>query len=229
MPGSRTSMPNTALPSTLAGVSRRLSGVADQVELGGILQRDARRAGQPWRRPRSGCRSSTARPFAGLMTKLFSARHEARSTLHFCGGGFISISRAVAPAWRSDSQELRMLCASHHALVAAVCGIDARKLGADLLPIALQLFGQQHGKRGDGALPHLGLVDVERDRIVRAHVDEGVQLREAPAASAAGQRGTAPAGRRRQPRPARQKARGDSWQRRSSHTSRGALATRAAR
>ncbi len=30
----------------------------------------------------------------------------------------------------------------------AVLGLDAGKFGADLLPVALQFFGQQHGKRG---------------------------------------------------------------------------------
>ena len=58
----------------------------------------------------------------------------------------------------------------------AVCRLDARKLGADLLPVALQLLGQQLRERRDGALTHLGLVDLEGDRIVGADLHERIQL-----------------------------------------------------
>src|SRR6185436_4623517 len=44
-----------------------------------------------------------------LITAPFSARHEVGSTFHCFAAAWISISRAVAPAWRSVVHELRTL------------------------------------------------------------------------------------------------------------------------
>ena len=46
---------------------------------------------------------------------------------------------------------------------------------ADLLPIEIQLFGEDHGERGHGALAHFGFAEDECDAIVRRDAHPGVQ------------------------------------------------------
>ena len=66
--------------------------------------------------------------------------------------------------------------AAEHALHGSVLAVHPGKLRADLLPVAFQFLGEEHGERGDGSLPHLRLVNEKRHDIVRAHVDEGIEL-----------------------------------------------------
>jgi hypothetical protein len=44
--------------------------------------------------------------------------------------------------------------------------------GSDLVPVALELFGDQHRQRGHHALAELELVDQNRDRVVGADANE---------------------------------------------------------
>jgi hypothetical protein len=59
----------------------------------------------------------------------------------------------------------------------AVGGIDRGEFGANLLPIAIQLFSQQLRERSHRSLAHLRFVDREGDDVVAADMDEGVQFR----------------------------------------------------
>src|ERR1019366_6137800 len=49
-----------------------------------------------------------------------------------------------------------------------------RKHSANLLPVALQIFGDQHRKRRQHSLPHLRFVNHQRDRIVGSDPDPRV-------------------------------------------------------
>ena len=49
-------------------------------------------------------------------------------------------------------------------------------LGADLLPVALQLFGDQHRERRERALAHLGAGDADHDGVVGPDHDPGRDL-----------------------------------------------------
>ena len=108
MSGRRSSSPNVALPSTLDGVSRRLGDVPikrncvgsfSATFTGGVIF-DAASASEP---------KLARAPVAVLTTKLFSALSCDRPTPHFAAAAPISISRAVAPALRSGSHDVRML------------------------------------------------------------------------------------------------------------------------
>ena len=57
----------------------------------------------------------------------------------------------------------------------AVDGIDRRLRDADLAPIAVELFGEQHGKARVHALSHLAARHDHRDRIVNADLDPAVE------------------------------------------------------
>src|SRR5262245_5960034 len=108
IPGSFTSIPNTALPSTLPGVSRRLVALpisrncdgSFKLTFDGGVSFEAASASAP----------KLNRAFvAVLVTAPAAARQSDFCTPHFCAAASTSISRAVAPARRSDSQDVRML------------------------------------------------------------------------------------------------------------------------
>ena len=107
MPGILTSMPNTALPSVLTGVSSRGTRVPMRRKSFGSLSgassgtgsRAARAASFPY---------ASRRPVGVWITVPFSARQADRSTRHVSAAALISISRAAAPALRSGSQEVWM-------------------------------------------------------------------------------------------------------------------------
>src|SRR5881397_1217102 len=103
MPGSRTSMPNCAVPSTLSGVSSRFAGVPISLKSLGSLRATALGTG------RSAARSTRApyvrlRPVGPCITTPFAARHELRSTFQVWAAADTSMVRAVAPARRNGSQ-----------------------------------------------------------------------------------------------------------------------------
>ncbi len=56
-----------------------------------------------------------------------------------------------------------------------VCGIDERLHHAHLRPVRAQFIGQQHGRAGMDALPHLGLAHDDRHAVIRADDDPAVQ------------------------------------------------------
>jgi len=107
MPGTFTSMPNTALPSTLAGVSSRGTRVPSRRKSFGSLRGGSFGTG-------SCAAFATSLPYVRrrllelCTTAPRSARHAARSTFHVDAAASISISRAAAPALRSGSHEVRI-------------------------------------------------------------------------------------------------------------------------
>ncbi len=50
------------------------------------------------------------------------------------------------------------------------------EFGRDLFPVALQLFGDELGKSGAGALPHLRAGDADHAGVVRLDDDPGIDL-----------------------------------------------------
>src|SRR6266700_704005 len=107
MPGTFTSMPNTALPSTLAGVSSRGTRVPSRRKSFASLRGGSFGTG-------SCAAVVTSLPYVSrrllgtCTTAPRSARHAARSTFHVDAAASSSISRAAAPALRSGSHELRI-------------------------------------------------------------------------------------------------------------------------
>ena len=55
------------------------------------------------------------------------------------------------------------------------CLADRRHLDPHLLPVALQLLGQDHRQRGVYALTHLRLGEQESDGVVGGDPDPGIQ------------------------------------------------------
>src|SRR5690349_14791702 len=107
IPGTFTSMPKTALPSTLAGVSSRGTRVPSRRKPFGSLRGGSLGTG-------SVAALATSEPYvrrrllAPCTTAPRSARHEVRSTFHVDAAASISISRAVAPALRNGSHDVRI-------------------------------------------------------------------------------------------------------------------------
>src|SRR5690606_22855717 len=57
--------------------------------------------------------------------------------------------------------------------------IDAcyrRELPLQPFPVAVEFFGQEHAETGDSALSVLGLVQNQRDAVVRRDTNEGIEL-----------------------------------------------------
>src|SRR5437879_9328160 len=108
IPGTLTSIPNWALPSTLGGVSRRRTRVPRIFQSFGSLSGTSAGVG-------SAAAFSTSLPYVrrrllGVwITAPFSARHSALSTLHVCAAAATSSSRAAAPALRTRVNAARTL------------------------------------------------------------------------------------------------------------------------
>ena len=102
MPGNRTSRPNSALPSTLPGVSSRASGRADQPKITLRLERNVLRH----RKLGGGLRQLAVAQHLPRRARDPSvlARHWAGSTRQRSAAAAVSIMRAWAPAVRSLSQ-----------------------------------------------------------------------------------------------------------------------------
>jgi hypothetical protein len=54
-------------------------------------------------------------------------------------------------------------------------GVGRRGFDADLRPIGVELFGDDGGKAGIGALPHFKMLGDHRDAVVRRNAQEGVR------------------------------------------------------
>ena len=121
MPGRLTSMPNSAVPFTFAGTSRRGSGCPRTRNAFGSLSTTFAGTGT------AAARSTSApyfrrRPLAACTTSPFSVVTVSSATLHVCAAAVTSIARALAPASRSRRHMPRVLL-----LPAVVC--DPPKLG----------------------------------------------------------------------------------------------------
>ena len=55
-----------------------------------------------------------------------------------------------------------------------ICRINRCRFYADFLPVKLQLFGNEHGKRGVNALPHFRLIDNDGYTIIGADTDKSI-------------------------------------------------------
>ena len=146
MPGRRASRPNAARAVHLGGRVQPLGRRPDQAELPWDLSPRLWRARAICPRHPRDCRSSARALVAVLITYPFSVRSCDFATPHFCAAASSSMSRADAPALRSGSQRGADAHAAEGALQRTVGGIDRREFGADLLPIAIQLFGQQSAR-----------------------------------------------------------------------------------
>ena len=151
-----------------------LRGRADETKVAGVLQR--RRGGHRQLRRVLGERAVTqARVRRGVDDRaaIGAARRgvnaPARSRrLH----EHLSRRRARLPKRRPRRADA---LAAEDPLRSAKRAVDAWKLGADLRPVALEFFGQQHRQGRDRALPHLGLVNEERHDVVGPDVDPRVE------------------------------------------------------
>ena len=112
---------------------------------------------------------------------LLAAVHSEAGTFHSLAAACTSIMRAVAPPLRTYS------CAGADAAAAAGREIapgalarDAlagrRIFGRDLRPVAFELFGDELGKAGEGALAHLRAGDADDDGVVGPDHDPGVDF-----------------------------------------------------
>src|SRR5206468_8462405 len=84
-------------------------------------------------------------------------------------------SLACVPLRDSDSA----LAAGAHFAPGALAGEVARgahTFGRDLVPVALEFFGDELGKAGEGALAHLGASDADDTRVVRLDRDPDVDF-----------------------------------------------------
>ena len=179
MLGRRASMPNWAEPLTLAGESRRLTRLADQGEVGRVLQLDGGREVQLGRRVDQFAEVARcgSRPRGGRCRP--PPCSSSGSTFQAWAAAWTSTVRTLAPASRSGFQAAAHrgraaghLAAQHRVGVQRVVGRGLLQL--DLGQVGAQLLGQQHRHRGEGALPHLDLVDDQGDDAVAVDADEGV-------------------------------------------------------
>jgi hypothetical protein len=53
--------------------------------------------------------------------------------------------------------------------------VGRRRFDANLRPIGIELFGDDGGKAGIGALPHFKMLGDHRDAVVRRNAQEGVR------------------------------------------------------
>ena len=110
IPGSRTSIPNVVLPSTLPGVSRRFGDVPIRRNWLGSLSFTDALAGAGRAAASEASEPKLARAFVAVFTTTpFSARQIDGLEPQRSAAAATSISRAVAPALRSGSQDDRML------------------------------------------------------------------------------------------------------------------------
>ena len=108
MPGSLTSMPYSAVPLTLSGVSSRLAGVPISLKSFGSLSATCRGRHRQRRRPLR--ELAVAELAAGRVVDDYAvlrARQEAASTPQVCAAASTRSMRAAAPAWRSGFQKAR--------------------------------------------------------------------------------------------------------------------------
>ncbi len=149
----------------------------DQFVLGGGLQRNVRRRGQ-FRRGFGQSAIGQFRAGRGIDHGVVLGPALRFIDLPLLGGGLhqhFASGRASLAQRLPRGADAQAAVSAHHRR--AVHRLDTGELGADLLPVALQLLGQQLRERGHGALPHLRFVDLEGDGVVSAHLDEGVQLK----------------------------------------------------
>ena len=108
IPGTRTSIPKIARPSTFSGVSRRLWDFPITLYPSAVFS--VTFAGRGNLPASSASAPKLSRAFVAVLTTvLFSALHCVWSTLHRAAAACTSISRAAAPACRRGPNELRML------------------------------------------------------------------------------------------------------------------------
>ncbi len=208
MPGRCTSIEKTALPLTLAGVSRRLSGLPISWKSLGSLSGTSAGAVQLRRRVRQlAVGRATARRVVDHEALLGAARgggHApgARGRLHQQRA-----RRRAGLAHRQAHRERARAAAGHLDAEARVRvdRIDGRELEAHLRPVGVELVGQQHGTAKCSVpwpISDLLTITVTRPSVAMRTKALGAKLAVAQHAAAPLLRasGNRPAGRRRAPR-----------------------------
>src|SRR5258705_3590129 len=108
MPGSCTSMPKRCLPMTVSGMSMRLTDLPISFQSLGSFSFTSF-GGSSLEAASATFPKLTFRLLRPCVMKLADAEHSDAGTPHCCAAAAISISRAVAPARRKYSCELRMV------------------------------------------------------------------------------------------------------------------------
>jgi hypothetical protein len=178
MPGSRVSMPNIAVPLTLAGVSRRLPGVPIRVKSFGILEGDLLRHRQArgLRRQLAEVQLAAACGMddLALLGPAIARRHApcvSRSRdQHVAGRGAGAAQRL--PEAANGGRAPRRLEADQGIGIKLVVG--RRMLELHRGEFHLQFLSDKHGDGGVGALPHLDLGHDHGHFPVGVDADEGI-------------------------------------------------------
>src|SRR5580704_5284890 len=134
MSGSRTSMAKTGCPVTLSCRSRRRRGVPASFQSRGSFSATLA-GGSILAAPSATAPKVTLRPLAVWVMTLLCAVHSEAGTFQRNAAAAISISRPVAA----------QILAGRH------------ERGAHFVPVAFELFGDQHGECRHGALAHFGM------------------------------------------------------------------------
>ena len=207
MPGSLTSMPNSAVPLTLAGVSRRFVRLPTMREVLRVLQRRPSRAPaasmrlRPAGRRSPRCRRAehhaVLRPAASRDRRSIARRRPMISISRTCAPADAQLFPAVAHRGRAAG-ELR----AAEQRVAVELGVGRRDRDLDAAQVDVEFLGDQHRHRGVDALPHLGAGRDQRDGVVVGDVHPGIRRVQRAGGvrtrrSSAGQRRRRASGRRR--------------------------------
>ena len=177
MPGTVTSMPKIGLPVTIAGPSTFRVGLPMILKSFGSLSGTDSRAGgvivaafasnSVYASRRRDCRMEHGTADAVV--------HSASGTLHVCAAAATSIARPAAPTRRIGSQLFGVallppaLWPWNFVVSRSPCSI------ADLVPVHVELLGDQHREHRLHALPDLRVLGDDRDEAVRRQLDEGVR------------------------------------------------------
>src|SRR6266436_4934321 len=158
IPGSRTSRPNCAVPSTLEGVSKRRtvrsflsgSGVNHHAFLHAAL-------------------GSWDAPFlcSGIN------EHDPRHSAHFAETLPLGGCGAAAASHLNTVQRV------------VVHGVDGSGFDFDFGPVRFEFFVEEHGQAGVDALAHFGVIGNDGDGVVRRDSNEGVRREDSGACRSA--------------------------------------------
>ena len=148
-------------------------GIAQRAHPSAVRSRAAASATSPKRR---------VRPLGVCVMTLLAARHSEAATCQRAAAAAISISRAVAPAVRSEPCDMRMLRLppvekSPQTRLRRRFSSGRGEFDRHLAPVAFEFLGDQHRQRRRHALAHLRARDADDHGVVRPDHDPGVDLR----------------------------------------------------
>src|SRR6266568_311053 len=168
MPGSCTSIPKRGFPLTLSGMSKRCAALPIRFHSLGSFSFTSF-GGSSFE---AACATWPKRSFlfdGVCVITPFSASHSDAGTFHLCAAAATSISRAADRLAAAGGHR-----APHPVAADLLRGRD--EFRAHLRPIALELLGDEHGKAGGAALPHLRARHADEDAVVGIDHDPRRQL-----------------------------------------------------